>query len=255
LLDRCEERDLWFAPDDMGNRQPRPMTANRLADRLRRDSDFVSVARLYAGADAELANVLAEIIDADHVPYLAALRHKDTGLRKRAQWEHVWELQREEDATGERLDIPVPPKYASADFRKTSYWRNRGKLDVPKERFISYPGASPDGDGSLLLGWAGWDHRKQAHALMTLIEERTSRDGWSADLLMPLIAGLAEVMPWVRQWHGEVDPAFGMSPADAYAAYLEDQRRRHGLTADDLRAWRPHGNGRGRKPRAKKTTT
>ncbi|HEU5155674.1 MAG TPA: BREX-2 system adenine-specific DNA-methyltransferase PglX [Streptosporangiaceae bacterium] len=255
LLDRCEDRDLWFAPDDMGNAQPRPMTVNRLADRLRGDADFVSVARLYAGADAELANVLTEIIDAEHVPCLAALRYKDTGMRKRAQWEHVWDLQREEDASGERLDIPVPPKYASADFRKTSYWRNRGKLDVPKERFISYPGASPDGDGSLLLGWAGWDHREQAHALMTLIEERTSRDGWHADRLTPLIAGLAEVLPWVRQWHGDVDPAFGMSPADAFGAYLEDQQRRHGLTADDLRAWRPAGSGRGRKPRAKKTTT
>ena len=41
---------------------------------------------------------------------------------------------------------------------------------------------------------------------------------------MPLLAGLAEVMPWVRQWHGEVDPAFGQSPADAYDDYLDDQR-------------------------------
>jgi len=32
---------------------------------------------------------------------------------------------------------------------------------VPKERFTSYPGASPDSDDSLLLGWAGWDHREQ----------------------------------------------------------------------------------------------
>ena len=68
----------------------------------------------------------------------------------------------------------MPPKYTTADFHKPSYWRNRGKLDVPKERFISYPGASPGSDDSLLLGWAGWDHREQAHALITLIEERAS---------------------------------------------------------------------------------
>ena len=117
--------------------------------------------------------MIAEITDAEHVPFLAALRYKDTGLRKRRQWEETWDLQRQEDATGKRLNIPVPPKYTSADFRKSSYWSHRGKLDVPKERFISYPQASPDGDGSLLLGWAGWDHRQQAHALMTIIEDRT----------------------------------------------------------------------------------
>ncbi len=252
LLDRCEERSLWFVVDDMGTEQPRPMTVNRLADRLRDDADFVSVARLYAGNDAELSAVVTGIIDTEHVPYLGALRHKDTGLRKRVMWEKTWDLQRQEDATGERLDIPVPPKYASADFRKGSYWSHRGKLDVPKERFISYPQASPDSDGSLLLGWAGWDHREQAHALMTIIEDRTTRDGWDATRLVPLIAGLAEVMPWVRQWHGDVDPAFGTSPADAYAGYLEDQQLRHGVTASDLTAWGPQPTGRGRRSR---TTT
>ena len=245
LLDRCERRDLWFASGDTSGDEPRPMTTSRLADRLRGDADFVSVARLYAGPDADLADVVAEITDAEHVPYLAALRYKDTGLRKRAQWEQTWDLQRQEDASGERLNIPVPPKYTSADFRKTSYWSNRGKLDVPKERFISYPLASPDGDGSLLLGWAGWDHREQAHALMTVIEDRSTRDGWARGQLLPLIAGLAEVMPWVRQWHGEVDPAFGMSPADAYDSYLEDQQRRWGASAADLAAWLPAGRHAG----------
>jgi hypothetical protein len=249
LLDRCEARGMWFAVDDVGIKQPRPMTVNRLADRLRDDADFLSVARLYAGSDAELSAVVTDIMDAEHVPYLAALRYKDTGLYKRVRWEKTWDLQRQEDVTGERLDIPVPPKYTSADFLKGSYWSHRGALDVPKERFISYPQASPDSDGSLLLGWAGWDHREQAHALMTIIEDRTTRDGWDAARLIPLIAGLAEVMPWVRQWHGGIDPAFGMSPADAYADYLEDQQLRHGVTASDLTAWEPQPTGRGRRSR------
>ena len=112
------------------------------------------------------------------MPYLAALRYKDTGLRKRAQWEHTWELQREEDATGKRLDIPVPPKYTSADFLKTSYWSQPRQAGRAQGAVHLLPRRSPDGDGSLLLGWAGWDHREQAHALMTLIEERSTRDGW-----------------------------------------------------------------------------
>ncbi|MEW2146959.1 hypothetical protein AB0869_29530 [Micromonospora vinacea] len=52
-----------------------------------------------------------------------------------------------------RNSIPVLPKYTSADFPKKSSWKHRGKLDVPKERFVSYPGASRDGDPSLPVGW------------------------------------------------------------------------------------------------------
>ncbi|WP_433151902.1 BREX-2 system adenine-specific DNA-methyltransferase PglX [Actinomadura nitritigenes] len=246
LLDRCEDRSLWFADDEYGTEQPRVMTVSQLADQLRRDEDFVSVARLYAGDDVELAKVIAEITQDEHVPHLAALRYKDpSGLRKRGQWEGVWEQQREEDRTGKRLDIPVPPKYTSADFLKASYWRNRGKLDVPKERFISYPGSEPDGDSSLLLGWAGWDHREQAQALMMLIEERATQYGWDEARLTPLLAGLAEVMPWVRQWHGEVDPAFGQSPADAYTMYMESKQREYGISDDDLKNWRPERPKRG----------
>ncbi|MEV4296064.1 BREX-2 system adenine-specific DNA-methyltransferase PglX [Microbispora rosea] len=247
LLDRCEARDLWYVPDDLGKPQPRPMTVNRLADKLRADADVVSVARQLKGPDADLADVLTEILSDEHVPYLAALRYKDTGLRKRAQWERTWDLQREEDATGERLNIPVPPKYTSADFRRPSFWKYRGKLNVPKERFISYPGAGPEADDSLLLGWAGWDHRDQGYALMTLIEERANYDLWDWEKLTPLIAGLREVLPWIRQWHAEIDPDYGDSWANALSGYLEAQQHRYGLTDDDLTSWGPKATGRGRK--------
>jgi hypothetical protein len=234
LLDRCEERSLWYDGDE-----PRPMTVNRLADRLRADAEVVAVARQLNGPDADLADVLMRIIAYEHVPFLAAHRYKPSGLDTRAQWERTWDQQREEDANNIRLDIPVPPKYASADFQKPSYWRHRGKLDVPKERFISYPGASPDSDkDSLLIGWAGWDHKEQAAALIGLIEDRSTTDGWQTDRLIPLLAGLLEVMPWVRQWHNELDPAFGQSPAEAYDAYLTSERESRNLTEDALRTWR-----------------
>ena len=251
LLDRCEDRSLWYGPDG----QPRAMTVHRLADRLHADADVVSVARLLAGKHGNLADVLTEIIADEHVPYLAQLRYRDSGLFKRAAWEQTWELQREEDRTGEPADIPVPPAYISADFVKNSYWSQRGKLDMPKERFISYPLASPDSDTSMLLGWAGWDHREQAHALVTLIEERSTADGWDASRLTPLLAGLAEIMPWVRQWHDEIDDRFGISTVEAYEAYLADQREKHRLTEEELTSWTgpPVRRGRPRKPRAAET--
>ena len=235
LMNQCERRSSWYGSDG----QPRAMTVNRLADLLRPDADVVFVARLYAGQDADLFDVLNEIIADEHVPFLAVYRYKGEGLLKRTLWEQTWEKQREEDRSGMRLHIDVPLKYTSADFRKTSYWRHRGKLDVPKERFISYPDASPGSDDSLLLGWAGWDHREQALALTTLIEQRSTVDGWDTGRLTPLLAGLTEVMPWVRQWHGEIDPAFGQSPADALDDYLSHQRESRSLTKEALLTWSP----------------
>lgn len=167
LLDRTENRDHWF--DENG--QPAILTLARLTDVLSRDEDFVSVANLYAPRK-ELAKVVAELITDEHVPFLSSLRYKPSGLKKRADWEEVWDLQRKEDAAPDepakrkiRDSIPVPPKYTSADFLRASYWKARGKLDVPKERFVSYGqtnAATPE-----LYGWAGWDHREQAQALAT----------------------------------------------------------------------------------------
>ncbi|MGX7669814.1 BREX-2 system adenine-specific DNA-methyltransferase PglX [Plantactinospora sp. DSM 117369] len=253
LLDRCEAHELWYAPDENGVPQPRPLSVAQLADELHRDSDFLAVADLY-DPGKELSALLAELIEPEHVPYLAALRYTAAGLEKRAGWEHVWELQRQEDAAPDepakrkiRDQIPVPEKYKPADFRKNSYWSNRGKLDVPKERFISYPQAGRDNDPSLLIGWAGWDHREQAQALAVLIVQRDEQAGWSAEKLIPLLAGLREVMPWVKQWHGEFAPEIGDSPDAIYDGFLTDRLNIHGLTESFLAEWRPPSAARGRR--------
>jgi hypothetical protein len=243
LLDQCEDRALWHGPDGA----PRPLTVHQLAGRLRADRDAVSVARLlHDDPDADLSDVLAGILADEHVPYLAQFRYRPEGIAKRLAWERTWNLQRQEDATGEQLDIQVPPKYRSGDFRKLSYWRHRGSLDMQKERFISYPDAGSDGDKSLLLGWAGWDHKEQSLALVGLIEERTTADGWSRDRIVPLLAGLAEVIPWVRQWHSEADPALGQSIANVLDDYLATQLDRYQLTADTLSSWTAPPVRRGR---------
>ncbi|MEU1591272.1 BREX-2 system adenine-specific DNA-methyltransferase PglX [Streptomyces sp. NPDC005708] len=248
LLDRIEDRDHWFDAD--GN--PALLTLPRLTDALSRDEDFVSVAQLFAPRK-EFADVVAELMTEEHVPFLAALRYKPSGMKKRADWEHVWDLQRQEDdAEDEQLKrkirdrIPVPPKYTSADFLRASYWRARGKLDVPKERFTSYGetnAATPH-----LYGWAGWDHKEQAQALATYLASASL----TSEQLTPYLAGLLELQPWLRQWHSEVDPMFGLSPADIYEGFRQDQQGANGLTDDALRAWRPAPATRGRA--ARKTT-
>ncbi|MFI1163069.1 BREX-2 system adenine-specific DNA-methyltransferase PglX [Streptomyces sp. NPDC020801] len=236
LLDRIEARELWFQDG-----QPTILTRAQLTSALSLDEDFVSVAELYAPRK-ELATVVADLLANEHVPFLAALRYKPTGLRKRADWEHVWDLQRQEDAAPDepakrriRDSIPVPPKYTSADFLKPSYWRARGKLDVPKERFISYATGTISGTPDL-FGWAGWDHREQAQALSTYF---TNHDELSDEQMTPLLAGLLELQPWLNQWHDEFDPLYGGSPAAFFAGYRATKQGEHGLTDDDLRAWRP----------------
>jgi hypothetical protein len=238
LLDRMEDRALWFVP------APAMRSAADLANVLRTDADFVAVAGLYA-RDADLADVITALVPDQHVPFTAAFRYTESGMQVRAQWEQTWALQRRED-TGKKVGpIPVPPRYKQGDFRDLAYWRSRGKLDVPKERFISCPGASRD--GALLLGWAGWDHLQQAQALTAYIAERRELDAWDAERLKPLLAGLAEALPWVAQWHQEVDPDFGVRPADAYGAFLDEQLLQLGLTRADLTTWRPEPPARGRR--------
>ncbi|MDQ0683411.1 hypothetical protein QFZ56_002374 [Streptomyces achromogenes] len=247
LLDRMENRDHWF--DENG--QPAILTLARLIDALSRDEDFVSVAKIYAPRK-ELAKVVAELVTDEHVPFLPALRYKPSGLKKRADWEEVWDLQRKEDAAADepakrkiRDSIPVPPKYTSADFLRPSYWRARGKLDVPKERFISYGqtnAATPE-----LYGWAGWDHREQAQALATYF----TNTALSTEEITPFLAGLLELQPWLSQWHNEFDMLYSGSPADFFAGYRQQKQGEHGLTDDDLRAWRPAAATRGRRAAAK----
>jgi hypothetical protein len=238
LCDRLEDHALWFRP------APGLRSVAQLADALRTDGDFVAVSGLYM-RDADLTDVVADLVRDQHVPFLATIRYTESGMRVRRLWERTWELQRQEDAGKKVGTVAVPPKYKQSDFRDQTYWRNRGKLDVPKERFISYPECSRD--GTLLLGWAGWDHLQQAQALAAYISERRELDGWDAARLTPLLAGLVELLPWLRQWHGEVDPAFGQSQADAYDAFLEQQLLSLRLTSDDLAAWKPQPPARGRR--------
>ncbi|AKU14875.1 BREX-2 system adenine-specific DNA-methyltransferase PglX [Luteipulveratus mongoliensis] len=246
LLDRLEDTGYWF---EQG--RPRPKSIGQLADQVSRDPDLVSVLELWSGKrDQSVSDALTALLTTEAVPYLAAYRLKDSGLRKREAWEHTWELQRREDA-GETLaePIPVPPKYTTADFRKTSLWQHRGKLDVPKERFVLYPDAGRETDQTLVIGWAGWDHAQQFLALATLIGEREA-EGWDDERLVPLVAGLVELQPWVRQWHNEIDPTFGLNIADFCDEQLRDRAAQVGWTVDQLAAWRPAPTTRGRKKKS-----
>lgn len=254
LLARLESPALWPASTEQ---PPQITTTCRLTDRMQRDPEFMQIATLYAShADFDPGQLVADLVASEAVPFLPVLRYTDSGLRKRAQWEDTWSLQRREDAgeelTGSVGRIPVPPKYQSKDFLKSDFWRLRGGLDVPKERWISYPGCERGADGSLVIAWAGWDHLQQATALATCFIDMKEREGWARERLQPLLAGLLELLPWLRQWHNDMNPDFGARMGDYYAAFVSDEARALQFTLDDLRAWKPPTTAtrRGRKQSA-----
>jgi hypothetical protein len=290
LLDRLESPDLWTSGDS------RLLSTNQLADLMRREADFLSVAGLYAGRpDFALEALVAELVMKEAEPFLAVLRYTETGLRKRVQWEETWAKQRREDVIDadvaarreefriqaerrahehwravnqrrpdeepepyairmqagaaedveremDRLvtaeqhrikredigDIPVPPKYVTKDFQSADFWRLRGGLDVPKERFVSFPHCQRDADGSLVVTWAGHDHLKRALALAAYYQERKDNEGWPSDRLVPLLAGVIELLPWLLQWHNDYDPDLGARMGDYF---VDSCKRRPGRSA------------------------
>jgi len=134
----------------------------------------------------------------------------------------------------------VPPDYTSADF-KPGVWQVRGKLDVPRERFVALP-VCDDADRGPALLWAGWDARQKATA--TIAWFRHSRDlrGASPEAQQRLLAVVADLQPWVAQWH---EPDF----AAAIEGFLAREAARLGTTPEALWRERVEATPATKKPR------
>ena len=120
----------------------------------------------------------------------------------------------------------------------------------PEERFVSYPGATLDADGTRVITWAGYNHLQQAKALAGYYLDLKDNHGWGPERLIPLLAGLAELLPWLKQWHNEPDPALGERMGDYFEGFVQDEARAMGVTGVELRAWQPQALARGRRRRS-----
>ena len=255
----------------------------KLADLAGRDPAFQTVAELYrVRPDFDVVKLVTELIEAESVPLLPVLRYKPSGLDKRRAWERTWELQRQEDTIDRRAtkkgvgvndggwkvdtddgqsplnpaqadvlkkekvgSIPPPPKYKSADFQKGDYWRLRGGLDVPKERWVSFPHCQGP-DGLPLIAWAGYDHLQLAKAIAAPLRPRPGAGGrprrpaaGAAAGLPDRAAAVAEAVaqrlrPRVRRGDGRLLRGIraGRGPADG-----PYNRRSDGLAASKTRPW------------------
>lgn len=242
LLDRLGAMELWH--DASG--RPLVRSAAHVADDLRRDERFRELLTIHTGSqDYDLTAEIGKLLGGEAVPGLGALRYKPSGLEKFRAWEHTWELQRAEDR-GERVDVPLPPKYGPTDFLKSTYWSARGKLDVPKERFTSFPGSKLPDDATDVYGWVGWDHGERGLAVARFAND-LSRAGASDEQVIPLVGVLLELEPWLKQWHDDIDARSGVSPAAAVGGVTTALLGRLGLGRDQIIAWRPPAPTRGRR--------
>lgn len=239
----------------------------QLADIASRDSEFTDVGALYSNDLAfNVPQLVEDLVRAESVPLLPALRYAASGLRKRKAWERTWALQRMEDEIDTRTelpqddsrhlsaeqakslkqqevgDIPVPPKYAKGDFISRGgarYWSLRGKLDVHKERWISFPHCE-SGDGTMVVCWAGHDHLQQAHAIAAYFVYIKEELGGDRDpRLVPLLACLIELLPWLKQWHHAIDPEYNMRMDEHFDEFVQEEARQLNLTLDQIVAWTP----------------
>jgi hypothetical protein len=73
-------------------------------------------------------------------------------------------------------------------------------------------------------------------------------EGWPAERLIPLLAGLLELLPWLEQWHNAPDPAYGMGLGEYFRRFLDEEARSLELTLDVIRGWKPTaGSKKGKK--------
>jgi hypothetical protein len=270
LLETPETKRRWSPPDDQKafsvavrswllecletkfreRSQPELLTARQLALELGRDLAVGAAHELLTEESGlDLVKLISDLVDTEGVPFLAGFRYAETGIEKRATWEETWRLQRIEDEDPKKLaaelkrlnlkSIPMPDKYGPNDYLR-HFWSLRGKLDVPKERFVTIPGGNTDEDTTPLVGWAGWNHLQMAQALSGLYQRRKTEDGWQKDRLVPLLAGLDERVPWLLQWHNEPAADFGgMKLGEFFRDFVAGEAHALGVAVGDLRKWTP----------------
>ncbi|MCA9533549.1 MAG: hypothetical protein KC593_07725, partial [Myxococcales bacterium] len=247
LADRLEDASKAFSA---------PFTPRQLAAALQDDPALEAVATLYAGQGFDLDALVETLLFEESVPNVKHHVYKAKSLAKRGAWEKTWRLQHAEDAwdaqkarhdaaiaagvapadapplpKGKRPVPPVPPKYTSADFLRSEAWQHRGKLDVPKERFVAFTEV-PEAlnQGGPLYGWAGWTHRQRAEALMAL-DEQAEHAGAALPERYALLYAVQTLLPYVR-WD---ESAHGL--ADEYQGILGDLLGDAGVTEAMLNEW------------------
>jgi hypothetical protein len=63
--------------------------------------------------------------------------------------------------------------------------------------------------------------------------------GWPPERLLPLLAGIDQLVPWLLQWHNDFDPEMQLRWGDHFRDFVRDEAASLGQTVEDVRAWKP----------------
>jgi hypothetical protein len=77
-------------------------------------------------------------------------------------------------------------------------------------------------------------------------------EGWLAERLALLLAGVIERLLWLRQWHNELDAAHGVRMGDYFGGFIEEEARALGMTGGAIRSWMPPANALSKKGKGKR---
>lgn len=241
LLERLED---LFDRSSVGQlSEPKAYRLEEVVAALSRDARVPTVAGLWTGQGSavDISVVVDALLNANALADNPMRIYSEGGLRKLAAWKRVWRLQDQDDAwtvaakaaraRGEAVpprrlsdvecpenavdDIPLPPKFEADDFTRTDYFSIRGKLDVPRERFVSFGELAPR-----RFGWNGWRDRQRA---LAQVDAFTLAENDAQNPLPPpttddprrcgVTIGLWESLPDVRRWAavGEYDELLSLA--------------------------------------------
>ena len=94
------------------------------------------------------------------------------------------------------------------------------------EFFLNVAAAAPQNFSALEAGL-------RASAFYVDVQERLG--GRDDPRLVPLLAGLVELLPWLKQWHNDPDPAFdGLRMGDYFEGFVNEESRQIGKTVPDI---------------------
>lgn len=164
LLDRLED---LFAPGGPLSK-PTAYRLEQITDAWSRDPRTKAVARVWKGGEGDLTLAAEQLLRAHGLPDNPRRIYTEEGLRTLAVWQKTWALQDLEDQgkplvdpdTGKPLDtIELPPKFDRTHFQSADAFSIRGKLNVPRERFIVFADLKPP-----RYGWNGWRDTDRALA-------------------------------------------------------------------------------------------
>ena len=99
---------------------------------------------------------------------------------------------------------PLPRYHAVSPFTARRIYRDTRAALAP--------------DGTLMIAWAGYDHLQLARAISAYFVDIQERLGGRDDpRLIPLLACIIELLPWLKQWHHDLDPDYNQRMDEAHA--------------------------------------